>query len=197
MGGDDGIRSRSEFHLLATNPPEYSHWFLRLFPPASRAELWGGLALIGLSMLGAAWVIKCRSDALSLERDAVTVEGKVLRLWVTTGKGSGLHVAYEYPDPLELGARTFRDETKLDDEHFALLKEGGPVAVDVCRTNPANHQVVGKDRRVLASNAALVFCIGLLALPALAGVINLWWWCVSHRKPGPCQVFILSVKTVE
>jgi hypothetical protein len=194
MAGDDQIPSDSEVRPRATGG--WVHWFLRFFPPASRAELWGGLALIGLSMLGVAWVIKCRSDALALERDAVTVEGKVLSLWVTTGKGSSLHVAYEYPDPLDLEARNFKGETKLDNEHFALLKVGGPVAVDVCRTSPANHQLVGQDRRVLASNAALVFCIGLLALPALAGVLNLWWWWVSRRMPRPVHVFVMTVKTI-
>jgi hypothetical protein len=46
------------------------------------------LALIILSLLGAAYAVKCRSEALALEQDSVTVEGKVLHLRQTTrGKG--------------------------------------------------------------------------------------------------------------
>jgi uncharacterized protein DUF3592 len=197
MATNDPIPSRRENHLFATSEPRVG--LFRLFPPATRTELWGGLAFIVLSLLGTAWVIKCRSEALALERDAVTIDGTVVRLWVTPGRGSGVHhVAYEYRAPSEVEARTFQGETTtLSDEHFARLEEGGPIAVKVCRTDPPNHQVVGASTRVFASTAALAFSLGVLALLTLAGVINLWWWWISHRRSGPAQVFILDVRIVQ
>src|SRR5262245_48231486 len=98
MATNDPVPSRRENHMFATN--ELLVGLCRLFPPATRAELWGGLAFIVVSLFGTAWVIKCRFEALALERDAVIIDGTVVRLWVTTGRGSGLHhVAYEYPAP--------------------------------------------------------------------------------------------------
>jgi hypothetical protein len=194
MAAEDSMPSLAHSLPSATGKPD--HWLFRYFPPGGPAELWGGLVLIGVSLLGAAWVIKCRSDALALERDGVTVEGKVLRLWVTTGKGSSFYVAYEYPVPPELEAHTFLGETRLDQEQFAKLKEGGPVAVRVCRTDPANHQVLGEPHRVFASIAALAFCLGFLALLALAGVVNLWWWWICRGRPRPGPVFVVSVINV-
>jgi hypothetical protein len=194
MPADGPVPSHWEIHVFAAGEPRRG--LFRLFPPATRAELWGGLALIVLSILGDAGVIKCRSQAPALERDAVTVEGRVLRLWITTGKGSGLQVAYEYLPPTDSEARTIQGETKIDNEHFVRLKEGGSVAVRVCRTDPSNHQVLGEPPRVLASAAAFTFTIGLLALPALAGVVNLWWWWISGRKSVQTQIFVLDDKNV-
>src|SRR5262245_25703244 len=130
MAADDSNPSRSALYSLMAAAP--AHWLFRVFPPATRAELWGGLALLVLSLLGGAWVLKCRSDDLALEQDSVIVQGKVLRLWVTSGKRSSTcHVAYEYQAPGEAKARTFQGETRLDDEHFARLTEGGLLAVKV------------------------------------------------------------------
>jgi hypothetical protein len=195
MTADGPISSHREIHFFATCEPRRG--LFRFFPPATRAELWCGLAFIVLSLLGAAWMIQCRFQALALERDAVTVEGTVVRLWVTTNKGSVIHhVAYEYPAPPGEEARTFQGKTKLPEEHIAFLKQGGPIAVKVCRTDPANHQVVGESGRVLASTAAFALCLGLLAVLALAGAVNLWWWWISYRKSGPAKVFILDMKVV-
>src|SRR5262245_41882829 len=114
MATDDPIPSR---RLFATGEPR--HGLFRFFPPATRAELWGGLAFIALSLLGTAWVIKCRFEALALERDAVTIDGTAVRLWLTPGRGSGVHhVAYEYPAPWGEEARTIRGEITVSDERF-------------------------------------------------------------------------------
>jgi hypothetical protein len=76
-----------------------SRRFARYFPTGRREELWGGLAFVIVPVLLAAWVIRCRSEAIA-ERDPVTIEGKVLRQWFTKGKGGRVpHVAYEYPSP--------------------------------------------------------------------------------------------------
>jgi hypothetical protein len=134
---------------------------------------------------------------LALERDSVIVEGKVLRLRTNAHRRYGHHVAYEYSAPPELEARTFQGETnRLPKEHFDRLKEGGPIAVTICRTDPANHQVFGEPPRSFASAAALAFSLGILALLGLAGVINLWWW-VSRGRDRPAQVLVLDLKSVK
>jgi HNH endonuclease len=69
---DDPMPSRSEIHVVATSEPRRGQW--RWFPPATQAELWTGLVFIILPLFGAAWVIHCRSEALALERDSITVE---------------------------------------------------------------------------------------------------------------------------
>jgi hypothetical protein len=167
----------------------------RFFPPATGAELWAGLVLIALSLLGAAWVIKCRAEALALEHDSVNRVGKVMRLWKTPNHGGWYYrVEYEYAAPPELDVQIFRNATELPKEHFDRLHEGGPITVKVCRTDPANHQVVGERHRVFSSTAVLFFNLGLLALLALGGIMNLWWWWISHRKLGPAQVVVLHMK---
>src|SRR5262245_6206196 len=98
-------------------------------------------------------------------------------------KGWRYCVEYDYPALPEAGPPTFRNKTELPREYFDPLKEGGPIATKVCRTDPANHQVAGQPPRTFSSTAATLFCLGLLALLALAGAINLWWWWVSRRKP--------------
>jgi hypothetical protein len=150
------------------------------------------LALIVLSLLGAAYAIKCRSEALALEHDSVTVEGRVLHLKTARGKGGwSFRVAYEYPAPPETESKLFRNETRLPKEPFGLLKEGGPIAVKVSRTDPANHQVVGEHPRAFSNPAAMPIALGLLALLALVGGINLWWWWVSRRNPRTAQIVVM------
>jgi hypothetical protein len=190
MAADTPMTSRSEIHLFATAQPRRG--LFRFLPPATHAELGLGLALIVLSLLGAVYVIRCRSDALTLEQDSVTVEGKVLRLQTTRGKGGwGYRVEYEYPGPPETESQVFRNETRLPKEHFAPLREGAPIAVQVSRTDPANHQVVGEGPRAFSNTAAMPFALGLLALLALAGGINLWWWWVSRRNPRTAQIVVV------
>ena len=84
MAHDDTVPLHKDLKLSAERRARRG--LFHLFPPASRAELWTGLTLIGLSLLGVAWLFKCRCDVLALERDGVTVEGRVVRLWHTTGK---------------------------------------------------------------------------------------------------------------
>jgi hypothetical protein len=190
MATDAPVTSRGEIHLFATARPRRG--LFRYLPPATHAELGLGLALIVLSLLGAAYVIKCRSEALTLEHDSVTVEGKVLHLKTTRGKGGwGFRVEYEYPAPPETESQVFRNETRLPKEHFGLLKEGGPIAVKVSRTDPANHQVVGEHPRAFSNKVAMPFALGLLALLALVGGINLWWWWVSRRNPRTAQIVVM------
>jgi hypothetical protein len=182
MADQNPIRFDIKMYLFATAAPHRG--LFRLLPPATRAELWAGLVLIGLSLLGTAWLLKCRSDTLALEQDSVTVKGRVLRLWITTGKGASFHVAYEYPASTGGDAQVFRNEIVMSEKRFDALKEGGPIAVMVCSTNPANHQVVGERPRTWSSSAAVLLYLGFLALLTLAGVVNLGWWWVSCRKPG-------------
>jgi hypothetical protein len=85
----------------------------RFLPPATCAELLLGSALIVLSLLGAGWAFKCRFDALALEQDSAIVEGKVVRLWITHGKGQHYRVAYQYPAAADAGARVLQDEAEL------------------------------------------------------------------------------------
>jgi hypothetical protein len=59
------------------------------------------------------------------------------------------------PLPPQMGAHVFRNETQLAEQHFDRLQKGGPVAVKVCRPDPANHQVVGERARGSRPTAAL------------------------------------------
>jgi hypothetical protein len=188
MATNDPLPPDSEVHLFAT--VGFPRGLSRFFPPATRAELWCGLVLIGLSLLGAAWFLKCRSDALALQQDSAIVQGKVVRLWITTGKGASFHVTYEYPASVAADAPVLKKEALLYKEHFDRMKEGGPSSVRVCRSDPANHQVVGAPPRIWSTGAALLLYLGFLALLMLAGVINLWWWWVSYRRNRPVEAFL-------
>src|SRR4029453_1470132 len=126
----------------------------------------------------------CRASALALENDPVHVQGKVLRLW-TTNENNGRHyrVEYAYSAPPGADSRHFQNKTELPKEIFNRLKEDGPIAVKVCRTDASNHQVLGERPRAYLDNASLRQTLGILALLAGAGAINLWWWWVSRREP--------------
>jgi hypothetical protein len=172
MATDEPVLSRSEIHLFETGEPRRG--LFRFFPPATRSELWGGLAFLVLSLLGTACVLKCRAEALALEQDSVNVEGRVVRLWTTKPKNrTYFRVEYEYPAQPNADTPTFQDKAELDEQHFQRLKEGGPIAVKICRTDPANHQVGGESPRVFSSTAATLVCLGLIALLALAGATML------------------------
>jgi hypothetical protein len=180
---DDPLPARDEIPPPAAAGP--FRGLFRDFPPATRAELWSGVVLIALSLFCAAWLIKWRFDALALERDSVTVEGKVLRLWTTrANNGPAYRVEYEYSAPLEAEPRVFREQVQLYEEYFNALREGGPIAVTVCRTDPTNHRVLGEAPRASSSIAALVFGLTFVAFLALVGGFNLWWW-ICRRKPEP------------
>jgi hypothetical protein len=162
------------------------------FPLGGPEELWGGLALVIIPALLAALAIKWRSEAIALEQDPVTVEGKVLRLWTTPAKGSRTpHVAYEYPAPPGSAPQTFQGEGRIKDALFARLKEGAPITVKVCRTDPGNHQVVGEFPPRLSSTSFTVWLV-ILALPALGGINCLWWWWVCRGLPRPTSVLCLG-----
>jgi len=191
MAPEDPILFRQEIHVLATAAPR--HWFGRFFPRATRSELWGGLGFIFLSILGAVWIVKCRADALALERDNVTVEGTVFRKWVSTGKGSTKYIAYEFAAGSEGEApRTIHGDTRIDAAYFESLKPGSPISIKMCRTDPDNHQVIGGQGHFISSSGAMFVCLGVLALLALAGAINLWWWWVCRRLPLRTNVFIVD-----
>jgi hypothetical protein len=153
---------------------------LRILPdgtPVSRAELLLGLTLILLALVGTWYVFKCRSDALALERDPVAVQGKVLALWVTTGKGSHHHVRYEYSAATDNGPRVVRDEAYVPTTSYHRLEVGGPVLVVYCRTNPTYHWLGSVPPPASANGWAAVAFLFILALLAAAGCINLWaWW---------------------
>jgi hypothetical protein len=193
MAPEDPILLRCEIHLVATPRPR--HWFARFVPPATRAELWGGLGFLLVSVIGAIWVIKCRSDALAFERDNVTVEGTVVRKWVSVGKGSTKYVDYQFmADSDGEAPRTIRGETRVDAAYFARLKPGAPVSIKMCRTDPANHEVVGGKGHVFSSTAAMLVCLGVLALLAFAGAVNLWWWWVCRRLTRRTQIVVADAR---
>jgi hypothetical protein len=195
MAADDRAESREEVRQVATGAPRggLDQWFA----PGSRAGLWAGLSLIALSLLGAAWIFQGRADALALERDPVRVEGQVVRLWVTReNNGPHYRVEYEYAAGAGDGARVFRDETQLVRGHYDLLREGGPIVVAVCRTDPANHQVVGGRPRDFSTAETMRVPTGLAGLLAVAGAITLWSWWTSGRRPGSAGVRVLKTATV-
>jgi len=195
MAGNYTASSLGEIDLHATSWPRSV--MARLFPPATRTELWAGLALVVLSVLGAVWVVKCRSNALALEQNSRTVAGNVVRLWMTEAKkGWRYHVEYEYIAPSEVVLHPLRNEAELPKDYFERLREGGSIAVQVCRSDPANHQVVGAHPPVFSSASATFVYLSILTLLALSGTINLWWWWVSHRGPRRAQVWILRLKDV-
>jgi hypothetical protein len=164
---------------------ESSRALFRYLPPATRAELLFGSALLVLSLLGARWACQRRSDALALERDSLIVEGKVVQLWTTRGKGMHYHVAYQYPASPDAGAPVLRGEDELPERDFSRLEVGGPLAVKVSRADPTNHLVHGARPRAFSDPAALPIALGVLATLALAGLVNLgWWWTCRRRRAG-------------
>jgi hypothetical protein len=178
--------------------PEPSGFISRHFPPATWVELLAGLMFLALSLLAAYWVAKSRYDVLALDRNSALVEGKVLRLWKTATKGGWQHrVEYEFTVPWGDELRTIRDQTIVPEENFNGLQEDGPIAVVVCRTDAANHQVIGEHARLFATDTAMVFSLAIVTLFATAGGINLWWWWVSRRMPRQAQFVILGVRVVE
>jgi hypothetical protein len=195
------VTTKAQFSFFTEIRPapasRLSAGLFRFLPPATRAELLGGAAMIVISLLLAAWALKCRSDALALEGDSVMVEGKVLRLWVTHGKGLHHHVAYEYPATPDAGARLLQSEEQIPEKAFDRLKVGGPVAVKVCRSDPANHLVAGARPRAFSDPLALPFVLGILAMLALAGAINLWWWWFCRRRPSASRIFILGGTSIQ
>jgi len=191
MAPQEPVLFRRDIYLVATSQPR--HWFARFFPPATRLELWGGIGFILVAVIGAVWVMKCRSDALALERDPVTIDGTVLRKWVTYGKGAGKYVAYEYTADTESGVpRTIHGDARVNESHFERLKVGGPIGITACRTDPANHVVVGGPGRIFSSSGAVVACLCFLAFLALVGAVNLWWWWVCRRMPRRTQVLVVD-----
>jgi hypothetical protein len=189
MAADDRVESRVEVHVFGTGEPP--HGFGRFFQPATCAELWAGLSLVGLSLLGAAWVIHGRSAVLALERDPVRVDGRVVRLWVTK-ENNGHHYRVEYEYAAEAGGRVFRGETQLLPAHYDMLREGGPIAMNVSRSDPANHQVIGGRPPMFASAESMRVPLGFVGLFAAAGAVNLWWWWVSRGTAGLAGVLVVG-----
>src|SRR5262245_52404315 len=165
---------------VTRGPP---HLLWQSWPPASRAELLLGSALIAFSLLGTAYVLKGRFDALALERDAVAVQGKVLQLWVTRGKGGrAFHVQYEFRAATDDGTRVVKHESTLPEKYFDRLRVGEAIAVTYCRTSPANHLIEGGTPPPLADGRAVAAALGTLAMLAAAGAINLSAWWATRRR---------------
>ena len=139
-------------------------------------SFWCGLILVLLSIVGTAWLIKARCDAVALEEDSLDVEGTVVSKWY---KRSRCMIAYEYP----ANESFIRGEARVSPEHFARLKAGEPIAVKICRGDPANHQVVGAYPRIFSTRATVPFYAGMLTLLAGGGVICLWLSWASRPPP--------------
>jgi hypothetical protein len=182
MQADDRFVYFVFFRVQRRNSAGRSLRFLKDGTTVSGAELLLGLALILLSLLGTWYVLKGRSDALALERDPVSVQGTVLGLWVTTGKGAAYHVRYSY----RVGADNsllLRQEATLTEKQYRQLKVGGPVPVLYCRTNPANHLLQGTPPPSFASWWVVSVALLVLVLVAAAGCINLWAWWGAREWP--------------
>jgi hypothetical protein len=130
MVTDDPIPHASEIQLFTAAEPRRGLCRYFPFPPATRAELWGGVVMIALSLLGAIWVLKCRVEALALEQDSEIVEGTVVRLRVTKDVKNRPHYWTEYDGPLDLQTVILRREVELPKDHFDRLKERGTVPLE-------------------------------------------------------------------
>jgi len=160
---------------------ELSRGLFRYLPPATSAEFLLGAALIVLSLLGAGWAFQRRADALALERDSIIVEGKVVKLWITHGKGVHFRVTYQYPESGDLATLMFQGEDALPEREFHQLDVGGPLAVKVCPADPANHLIHGARPRPFSNPAGFPIALAVLVAMALAGIINLGWWWACRR----------------
>jgi hypothetical protein len=118
------------------------------------------------------------------------VDGKVVRLWETSGKGAGWHVAYEYPASADAGAPVLQSEDLLQTAgDFSRLKVGGPIAVRVCRADPANHLANGAPQRAFSNPVSYPIALAVVATLALAGIANLgWWWACRRRRVGQLSI---------
>jgi hypothetical protein len=163
-----------EMHLDAASTPYRGS--ARTAPRATSAGFWCGLGLVFLSIIGAACLIKARSDAVALERDSTIVEGRVLARWVD---GRRHVIAYVYHAP---NGTVHSSEARVTPEHYAGLRVEGSISVKVCRSDPANHQVVGAFPRVFSTRATVPFYTGVLIVLAAVGVTCLWlWWASACR----------------
>jgi hypothetical protein len=157
--------------------------------------LWAGLIFLALAPIVTVAVFKYRFEALALEEDSVLVEGKVAHLWIASFRRSvHYQVEYEYSSPPAADAQIFRNQTEIGEQYFKRLHEGGPIAVKVCCTDVAKHQVVGEPPRVFSSVAAMFVCLGVAAVLAMAGAANLGWWWICRRQIRPDRVFVLHFK---
>ena len=185
MPAEDRFLLFVRFRATRRNPA--GGWLRRALndgPPVSSAELLLGLALILFSGLGTWYVLSCRAGALALERDPVSVQGKVLDLWVTTGKGAHHHVRYEYSAATDTGPLAFRRKTTLSEKDYRRLEVGGAVTVTYARTNPAYHVIGGAPPPAYTNCWALAAALFILALLAAAGCINLGAWWVARARRG-------------
>src|SRR5947209_5792520 len=116
--------------------------------PIAMAGLGVGVLLILIALIGAQWAWQRRSAAQALQTDSTITTGKVTRLWVT---GPEYHVAYQYPT----NERTIDGESEIAEREYKRLEVGGPVAVKVCRSDPALHLVHGARPPAFSGAAAL------------------------------------------
>jgi hypothetical protein len=148
----------------------------------SRAEFLLGSFLVGLSLLGAWYTLKCRNQFLALEQDPVAVEGTVRKLWVTGSyKSRTYHLLCEYPVQTESGDRVLERERQLPATSFSRLAVGGQVTVTYCRTDPENHVVEGQFPPTFSTLGAVVAALVVLGILALIGCVNLWAWWATRR----------------
>jgi hypothetical protein len=183
------MRADDPFLLLTTNrgyaAGEPRPFLWKDGTTASSAELLLGTVLVGLSLLGAWFVIKTWSDARALDRDPVLVQGKVSQMWVTGGKkGRTYHVLCEYDVATGSGPLTVRREVHLRETPFYQLQTDGPITVKYCRSNPANYRVEGQvPGWPFDDGRAVLFALAVLACVAVVGCINLWAWWAWRRPP--------------
>ena len=105
------------------------------------------------------------------------VEGKVLRLWTSRGKGTHHHVAYAYAAVADSGERVLQGEDTIPATEFNRLEIGGPLAVKVCRTDPVNHIIPMARARAFTDPWGFPIALIFLGILGLAGIVNLgWWW---------------------
>jgi hypothetical protein len=163
-------------------------------PHARFSHFLVGLALMALPLLPAWYVVHCWRNEQALTADPVAVQGTVLRLWVTTGKGPANHVEYRFELPSENGTVFVQREDPVDDAHFAPLQVGGPIDVLYCRTDPSIHRVVGDQSLRFANGRSAVAMLIMVAVMMLPGAATIWEWRSARRSSLSVAIVVVDGK---
>jgi hypothetical protein len=163
-------------------------------PHARFSHFLVGLALMALPLVPAWYVVHCWRNEQALTADPVVVQGTVLRLWTTTGKGAANHVEYRFELPSEGGVLFVQREDPVDDAHFAPLHVDGPIDVLYCRTDPSIHHVIGDRSMRFADGRSAVAMLVIVAVMMLPGAAMIWEWWSARRSPPDVAIMVVDGK---
>ena len=150
-----------------------------------------GMTLMALPLVPAWYVVHCWRNEQALAADPVVVQGTVLRLWTTTGKGAANHVGYRFELPSENGTWVVQREDRVDDAYFAPLRVGGPVEVHYCRTDPSIFHVAGDRSLRFADGRSVAAVLVIVAVMMLPGAAMIWEWR-GARRPVPQLAIVVD-----